>query len=76
MVRVRSQYFLDWENPPEYIKAPELVRRLGTREGWCHDHVLAIQVAIDQYAEAAVGNREFFLNKPYSIGLRSQTDIP
>lgn len=35
-----------------------------------------IQVAIDQYAEAAFGNREFFLNKPYGIGPRSRTDIP
>jgi hypothetical protein len=26
--------------------------------------VQAIIVAIDQYAEAATGNREFFLNKP------------
>ena len=25
-------------------------------------------MAIDQYAEAALGNRDFFLNKPYSIG--------
>jgi hypothetical protein len=25
-------------------------------------------VAIDQYAEAALGNRDFFLNKPYGIG--------
>jgi hypothetical protein len=34
-------------------------------------------VAIDQYAEAAMGNREFFLNKPYGIGsgLRN-SDVP
>ena len=25
-------------------------------------------MAIDQYAEAALGNREYFLNKPYGIG--------
>jgi hypothetical protein len=25
-------------------------------------------VAIDQYAEAATANREYFLNKPHSIG--------
>jgi len=24
-------------------------------------------LSIDQYAEAALGNREFFLNKPYGI---------
>ncbi|WP_063799905.1 hypothetical protein [Bradyrhizobium jicamae] len=28
-------------------------------------HVQAIIVAIDQYAEKALGNREYFLNKPY-----------
>lgn len=61
-------WFTDWENPPEYIAALHRARHLGTREGWCHAHVNAIQVAIDQYAEAALGNREFFLNKPHSIG--------
>jgi hypothetical protein len=40
---------------------------------WCltplpYQHVQAIIVAIDQYAEAALGNRDYFLNKPYSIG--------
>jgi hypothetical protein len=27
-----------------------------------------ITVAIDQYAEKALGNRDYFLNKPYSAG--------
>jgi hypothetical protein len=36
---------------------------LAPREGWRYHHVQAIIVAIDQYAEAALGNREFFLNK-------------
>jgi hypothetical protein len=35
----------------------------------------AIIVSIDQYAEAALGNREYFLNKPYGIGGRSD-NIP
>jgi hypothetical protein len=30
------------------------------REGWRYQHVQAIIVAVDQYAEAATGNREFF----------------
>jgi hypothetical protein len=34
-----------------------------------------IIVAINQYAEAALGNREFFLNKPQSSGGRSD-NIP
>jgi hypothetical protein len=36
--------------------------------GGCYQHVQAITVAIDQYAESALGNRDFFLNKPHSIG--------
>jgi len=47
----------------------------ATREGWCYHHVQAIIVAIDQYAEKALGNREFFLNKPYGIG-RGKSEIP
>jgi hypothetical protein len=64
------------ENPP-WINALAEVRGLAPREGWCYQHVQAIIVAIDQYAESALGNRDFFLNKPNSIGgNRSQTDIP
>ena len=63
---------LKWYNGKEdnspWIKALAEVRGRATREGWCYHHVQAIIVAIDQYAEAALGNRQFFLNKPYSIG--------
>jgi hypothetical protein len=52
---------------PPWIKALAEVRLRAPREGWCYQHVQAIIVAIDQYAEAALGNREFFLNKPHSI---------
>jgi len=38
---------------------------------YCHAHVQAIIVAIDQYAEAALGNRDYFLNRPYGIGGKS-----
>jgi hypothetical protein len=55
----------DPANPP-WIKALAEVRHLATRE--CYPHVQAIIVSIDQYAEAALGNRDYFLNKPYSIG--------
>jgi hypothetical protein len=41
---------------------------LATREGYCFQHVQAITVAIDQYAEKALGNRDYFLNKPYGVG--------
>ena len=62
------------DNPP-WIKALAEVRRLAPREGWCYHHQ-AIIVSIDQYAEAALGNREFFLNKPYGIGSSSKDNIP
>jgi hypothetical protein len=68
-------YDYDADNPP-WIKALAEVRHLAPREGWRYQHVQTIIVAIDQYAEAALGNREFFLNKPHSIGPRSQSDIP
>ena len=54
------------DNPP-WLKALAEVRIQATREGWCHAHVQAIIVAIDQYAEAALGNRSYFLNKPYGV---------
>ena len=63
------------DNPP-WIKALAEVRHLGPREGWRYQHVQAIIVAIDQYAEAALRNREFFLNKPYGIGGRAKDNIP
>jgi len=53
------------QHPPPFLKALEETRYLATREGWRYQHVQAIIVAIDQYAEAATGNRIFFLNKPY-----------
>jgi hypothetical protein len=38
------------------------MRRLATRQGYRYQHAQAIIVAIDQYAEAATGNRDFFLD--------------
>jgi hypothetical protein len=62
------------DNPP-WIKALAELRHLACR-GWRYQHVQAIIVAIDQYAEAALGNREFFLNKPYGIGGGLKDHIP
>ena len=45
-------------------------------QGWCYQHVQAITVAIDQYAEKALCNREYFLNKPYSIGGGRKDHVP
>jgi hypothetical protein len=49
-------------NPP-WIKALAEVRHLAAREGWCYQHVQAITVAIDQYAESALGNRDFLFEQ-------------
>jgi hypothetical protein len=62
------KWYDDKEDHPPWIKALAEVRLRAPREGWCYQHVQAIIVAIDQYAERALGNREFFLNKPHSIG--------
>jgi hypothetical protein len=64
------------QEPPEFLKALDQARRLSCFEGWCRMHIEAIQVASDQYAEAALGNREFFLNKPHSIGGSRSGDVP
>ena len=71
------RWFDDERELSPFLTALEDVRRKATREGWCYAHVQAIIVAIDQYAEAATGNREYFLNKPVSIGdSRKTRDIP
>ena len=70
------RHFKDEPNPPPFIKALAEVRQLATREGHCYQHVQAITVAIDQYAEKALGNREYFLNKPYSIGGGRKDHVP
>ena len=70
------KHFQDDPNPPHFIKARAEVRQLATREGYCYQHVQAITVAIDQYAEKALGNREYFLNKPYSIGGGGKDHVP
>jgi hypothetical protein len=64
------------DNPP-FLKALAEVRKIGLSEGWCYHHVQAIIMSIDQYAEVATGNREFFWNRPHSIGgSRKASDVP
>ena len=55
------------DNSP-WLDALAELRQRATREGHCFQHVQAITVAIDQYAEKALGNRDYFLNKPYGVG--------
>ncbi|MGZ5875613.1 MAG: hypothetical protein ACXWKP_26310 [Bradyrhizobium sp.] len=56
---------------PAWINALADVRRMGPLEGYCYQHVQAIMLTIDQYAETALGNRGYFLNKPHSVGGRN-----
>lgn len=71
------RYHSDDLDPPAWLKALAEVRRLAPRQGYCFQHVQAIQVAIDQYAEAATGNRDYFLDKPFSAGgSRRSGDVP
>jgi hypothetical protein len=49
---------------------------MACREGWCYHHVQAIIVATDQYAEAALGNREYFLNRPHGMGWTGKDRVP
>jgi hypothetical protein len=71
------KYFSDEPNPPAWLKALAEVRRMAPRQGYCFLHVQAITVSIDQYAEAATGNRDYFLDKPYNIGgSRRSGDVP
>ena len=62
------KWYDDKSGQPAWIKALADVRRQATLKGYCYQHVQAIIVAIDQYAEAALGNRGYFLNKPHRIG--------
>nr|WP_316202956.1 MULTISPECIES: hypothetical protein [unclassified Bradyrhizobium] len=78
MVNLTIPYYSNFVNksPPAFLKALAEARRLATLEGWCYQHVQAIIVSIDQYAEAATGNRDFFLNRPHSIGGDRSGDVP
>ena len=62
------KWYDDKSDHPPWIKALADVRRQATLEGYCYQQVQAIIVAIDQYAESALGNRGYFLNKPHRIG--------
>ena len=58
----------DKDDSSPWIDALAELRQRAAREGHCFQHVQAITVAIDQYAEKALGNRDYFLNKPYGVG--------
>jgi hypothetical protein len=66
-VAIMKWYDPSAEDNPPYLKAAAEARKMGVRENWCYHHAWAIMLSIDQYAEAATGNRECFWNKPHRI---------
>jgi hypothetical protein len=65
------QWYEDKADNSPWINALAELRQRAMREGHCYQHVPAITIAIDQYAEKALGNRDYFLNKPYGVGWSS-----
>jgi hypothetical protein len=72
----RLQWYDEKADNPSWLDALAELRRRATREGHCFQHVQAIIVAMDQYAEKALGNRDYYLNKPYSIGGGRKDQVP
>ena len=68
VMREQLKWYDDKADNSPWLDALAELRQRATREGYCHQHVQAITVAIDQYAEKALGNRDYFLNKPYGVG--------
>ena len=62
------KWYDDKANHSPWIDALAELRQRAAREGHCFQHVQAITVAIDQDSEKALGNRDYFLNKPYGVG--------
>jgi hypothetical protein len=75
-MREPLKWYDDKADNSRWIDALAELRQRATREGYCYQHVQAITVAIDQYAEKALGNREYFLNKPYGIGGSKTANLP
>jgi len=66
VMREQLRWYDKADNSP-WINALAELRQRAAREGYCYPHVRAIIVAIDQYAEKALGNRDYFPNKPYGV---------
>jgi len=67
-MREQLKWYDDKAYNSPWLDALAELRQRAAREGYCFQHVQAMTVAIDQDAEAAPGNRDYFLNKPYGVG--------
>jgi hypothetical protein len=70
------KHFQDDPNPPPFTKALAEVRHLAAREGWCYQHVQAITVAIDQYAEKALATAITFSTSPTALVVAGKITSP
>jgi hypothetical protein len=59
-----ARWFDDDADRTPFLEALDVLRREATREPCCYHHVQAIVYAIDQYAEGAIGNLCYFMNRP------------
>ncbi|MFL5239643.1 MAG: hypothetical protein ACJ8EL_19015 [Rhizomicrobium sp.] len=61
------RWYDDKADKPPWLKALAVRRLLGPREGWRYI-VQAVMLSIEQYAEAALGNRDFFFEQAAELG--------
>lgn len=52
-------------NVTPFLKALDSLRKEASRQGEFLEHVDTIVAMIDQYAEAAIGDRHYFCDQPY-----------
>jgi hypothetical protein len=52
-------------NVTPFLKALNALRQEASRQGRFPEHVATIIAMVDQYAEAAMGNRHYFCDQPY-----------
>ena len=63
------------ENPKQFLPIFDGRSLLQKTYARVNPRVAATYIStIDQYAEKALGNRDYFLNKPYSIGGSRRND--
>ena len=71
----RLQWYEEKADNSPRLNALAQLRRQATREGHFFQYVQAITIAIDQCAAALV-NRDYFLNRQYSVGGGRKDHIP
>jgi hypothetical protein len=74
-MREPHKWYSDGTIESPWLRALAEVRHRAPRVGCCYQRVQAIIIVVYQLAEAATRNREFFLNKPHSIGGRREDGI-